>query len=93
MVNATDISDKLWKCYLQTFGRDGDDRLRYTWAHSNLTWYINSGRASTPWIKAFCKANPKRLMKCAAKNAGTTDVCIKDVTKYLRHYCGLSREE
>lgn len=93
MANITAVNDQLWKCFLQTFGRNGTERMYYTWAHDALSWWIFTGRASRPWEDAFCKADPKRLMRFAAKHAGAHEECIKEVTKYLRRWCRLKKEE
>ena len=93
MASLTEGYDKLWKCYLQTFGRDGTEKVYYSWAHDALSWWITTGRASRPWEDAFCKADPAKLMRYAARRSGSHDVCIKDVTKYLQRYCGLEKEE
>lgn len=93
MASATAVSDKLWKCYLQTFGREGTEKVYYSWAHDALSWWINTGRASRPWEDAFCKCDPKKLMKHASKHSGSMQGCIEEVTKYLRRYCGLEKED
>ena len=93
MASATMVSDQLWKCWLQTFGREDREKMYYAWAYDALSWWIITGRASLPWEDAFCKADPKKLMKFAAKHAGAHETCIKEVTKYLRRYCGLEKED
>lgn len=93
MASATAVNDQLWKCYLQTFGRDGTEKIYYAWAHDALSWWITTGRASRPWEDAFCNAKPAKLMKFAHKYSGSMEGCIKEVTKYLRRYCGLEKED
>ena len=91
-MNTTEVYEKLWKCHLQTFGREGRERIYYQWAHDAIAWWINTGRASRPWEAAFCKADPAKLMKFAARRSGSSQEYVEEVTKYLRRYCGLTKE-
>ena len=93
MASATEVTDQLWKCYLQTFDKTGREKVYYQWAHHALSWWIVTGRASRPWEDAFCRAKPAKLMRYAAKRSGSIDICIRDVTKYLKRYCGLEKED
>lgn len=93
MASATEVTEQLWKCYQQTIGRTGREGVYYRWAHDALSWWITTGRASRPWEDAFCRANPYKLMRYAAKRSGSHDICIRDVTKYLQRYCGLEKEK
>ena len=92
MANATAVSEQLHRCYLETIGRGGADAVYYPWAHYSIEWYIGSGRASRPWEDAFCKADPAKLMKYAAKYSGSTKECVERITKYLAKNCGYGKE-
>lgn len=88
-ISKTDIDNKMLDCEMEIYKHE-DRKIRrmYTWAHQNLSWYINSGRASTGWVKAFIRCNPKIIMKIAAKNAGNNLDSIKSVNQYLSKYYG-----
>ena len=57
------------------------------WAADALAYYINSGRASTDWIKSFVKADVKQLLAYAAKGRDHSDqAMVKRATSYLKQH-------
>lgn len=91
-MNYTDIDNSLHKLFIASLHYQSVmDRYRRHNALDSITYYVNTGRASTPWLKAFCKADKEKLMNRMAKAAekdGTTVGDIKTATAYLKRYCG-----
>ena len=57
------------------------------WAADAVAYYINSGRASTPWVKAFCRANTRKLLEyMAAGNDGSDKGLLKRADAYLKKH-------
>lgn len=86
MVNQTTIDRKLWECE----GICTEARLSghpkhylYTWALMAINRYINTGRASMPWLEKFIAADTKKLMEKASHYSGSDDACIKAINRYL----------
>lgn len=54
-------------------------------------YYINTGRASTDWVKAWTSANPDKLFKYVQSTYnGSSASAIQQITQYLQKYCKLS---
>ena len=57
------------------------------WAADAVAYYINSGRASTEWIKSFVKADMRQLLTYMAKGRDHSDKAMMDrATSYLRQH-------
>ena len=83
------IDHTLHTLFIASFNYHSDNEgKRKHHAVDDITWYIWTGRASTPWIKALSKANPNKLLNHIAKQADTTDETVKATTSYLKRYCG-----
>jgi hypothetical protein len=57
------------------------------WAADAIAYYINSGRASTDWIKSFVKADVRQLLTYAAKCRDHSDkAMVQRATSYLKQH-------
>lgn len=93
-VSAKTIDDQLYNLYLISldfmYSGEATPRTAYVAKVANETihWYIGSGRASTPFLKAFVNLSKCRLntliKKCIAADAGCEDEAIKVIKKYLK---------
>lgn len=64
-----------------------DTHFLVKWAADALGYYINSGRASTEWIKSFVKADQKKLLVYMASGRDHSDqAMVKRATSYLRQH-------
>ena len=86
-----DKSDDLLHClFCVTFDYSSpQEKTRLLWAFYAIERYINTARASGDFLRALQRANPAKLMRHAAKHAGTDEECIAAVSAYLRRYCGM----
>lgn len=55
-------------------------------AVADILWYINTGRASTEFLKALCGLSRSRVQTLLGKitKAGSTENVIKVTKKYLK---------
>lgn len=86
------MSDNLDKAMFRIFCITIKDSTHFLlkWAGDAIAYYINTGRASTDWIKAFIRANPKKLMMYMAKGEDhSTNAMLDRANSYLKRYCGL----
>lgn len=80
----TKLNDTLYNIFRLTF-RCPNQRLAEV-AYEDLTWYINTGRASTDFIKALCRLKgnqQKALLMRMLKADYTTDDHIQAARQYL----------
>lgn len=94
VVSAKSIDDQLYNLYLISldfiYSEEATQRTAYVAkvANDTIHWYIGSGRASTPFLKAFVNLSKHRLRtlikKCIAADAGCEDEAIKVIKKYLK---------
>lgn len=92
IVGAKSIDDQLWNLYRVSldYKYSGDQRAAYIAMTANYTvhWWVGTGRASTPFLKAFVNLSKHRLRalikKCIAADAGCEDEAIKVIKKYLK---------
>lgn len=85
MVNNTAITNTLHRIFMLTF-RYENQRMAEI-AYEDLVWYINTGRASTAFLKALCslKGNQRAALLRMMVNAecNTTDAHVKIARAYL----------
>ena len=86
----TMIDNTLHELFIASFDYQTDsERWIKRNAVDDIRWYIQTGRASTPWLKALFKANPQKLLAgIARKGSQSTDDNIRTTTSYLKRYCG-----
>ena len=93
-VSAKTIDDQLYNLYLISldfrYSEETSQRAAYVAkvANDTIHWYIGSGRASTPFLKAFVNLSKHRLRtlikKCVAADAGTELDAINVVKAYMK---------
>lgn len=86
------MNEKLDKAMFRIFCITIKDSTHFLekWAGDAIAYQINTGRASTDWIKAFVKANPKKLLKYMASGDDNSTIgMLKRANTYLKRYCGL----
>ena len=89
MLSSTKIDDMLYKLHKEAEAT-GDSYA--IWGEYAIRRYVLTGRASTPWIKALLRANPKKILTRIIKaEAGVESECMQIVHKYLVRYCGLEQ--
>lgn len=80
MVNKNSIDNCIWnikKILMEKYGCTAADR-----EIAPLIWYINTGRASTPFLKMLISAKP--FMIARKLHAGGSDVeIIERIKKYI----------
>lgn len=55
------------------------------------SYHINTGRASTDWIKAWASANPNKLIQFVSNNYdGSIQSAVECITTYLQRFCRLT---
>ena len=60
-------------------------------AYYAIAWYITTGRATTAWIKAVGKANPRKLIAYILKQEDqSVSAQVNATTTYIRRYCGFA---
>ena len=94
IVSAKSIDDQLYNLYLISldfrYGEEATQRTAYVAkvANDTMRWYIGTGRASMPFLKAFVNLSKHRLRtlikKCIAADAGCEDEAIKVIKKYMK---------
>lgn len=94
VVSAKSIDDQLYNLYLISldfrYSEETSQRAAYVAkvANDTIHWYIGSGRASTPFLKAFVNLSKHRLRtlikKCIAADAGTEMDAIKAIKAYMK---------
>ena len=94
VVSAKSIDDQIYNLYRASldfrYSEEATQRTAYVAkvANDTIHWYIGSGRASTPFLKAFVNLSKCRLntliKKCIAADAGCEDEAIKAIKKYLK---------
>ena len=94
VVSAKSIDDQLYNLYLISldfrYSEETSQRAAYVAkvANDTIHWYIGSGRASTPFLKAFVNLSKHRLRtlikKCIAADAGTEMDVIKAIKAYMK---------
>ena len=94
VVSAKSIDDQLYNLYLISldfrYSEETSQRADYVAkvANDTIHWYIGSGRASTPFLKAFVNLSKHRLRtlikKCIAADAGTEMDAIKAIKAYMK---------
>jgi len=63
------------------------DNYLIKWAGDALAYYINSGRAPTPWVKAFSRANTRDLLEYMAAGKDHSDkAMIHRADTYIRKH-------
>ena len=89
MLSSTKIDYMLYRLHVEAEAT-GDTYA--IWGEYAIRRYVLTGRASTPWIKALLKANPKKLLARIAKvETGVDSERMQIVHKYLVRYCGLEQ--
>ena len=93
-VSAKTIDDQLYNLYLISldfrYSEEATQRTAYVAkvANDTIHWYIGTGRAGMPFLKAFVNLSKHRLRtlikKCIAADAGCEDEAIKVIKKYLK---------
>ena len=83
------IDEMLHKMRMLTFGYDPAtfDRRKAEESVNSLAWYINTGRASTDFIKALCnlKGNQRAaLLRRMVKADYTTQAAIDAARAYIK---------
>lgn len=79
-VNATTIDTGLWaiqRCLMNKYGIDTARRDM-----EPLKWYIETGRASTPFIASLLDARPWMIARMLHKG-GSYDAVLKRIKKYV----------
>ena len=91
MISSTMIDNKLGDICFFAYEKE---EYAYRSAADAIRWYVRSGRASTPWIKALLKANPEKILAFLVESCeyGATEEYVKLATKYLRRFCRLNKE-
>ena len=94
IVSAKSIDDQLYNLYLISldfrYSEETSQRAAYVAkvANDTMHWYIGTGRAGMPFLKAFVNLSKHRLntlvKKCIAADAGCEDEAIKVIKKYLK---------
>jgi len=80
-MSATAIDNKLWEVYSYMMHRVGVDAASRMM--SPLNWYINTGRASGEFLRAFCSAKAFVMARVLAKG-GSDDEIIQRLKAKLR---------
>ena len=83
------IDNTLHALFIASFNycSDEEGRAKHS-ACDSVNWYVWSGRASTPWIKALAKADPNKLLNRVVQGDQSVDGQIATITIYLKRYCG-----
>ena len=94
IISAKSIDDQLYNLYLISldfrYSEEATQRTAYVAKVANdaIHWYIGTGRAGMPFLKAFVNLSKHRLRtlikKCIAADAGCEDEAIKVIKKYLK---------
>ena len=89
MLSSTKINDMLYRLHIEA-ETTGD--IYAIWGEYAIRSYVLTGRASTTWIKALMKANPRKILsRIARAETGLDSEAMKVVHKYLKRYCGLEQ--
>jgi len=89
MLSSTKINDMLYRLHIEA-ETTGD--IYAIWGEYAIRSYVLTGRASTTWIKALMKANPRKILSRIAKaETGLDSETMKIVHHYLFRYCGLEQ--
>ena len=89
MISRTKIDDMLYKLHTEA---EATDNTYAIWGEYAIRSYVLTGRASTTWIKALMKANPRKILsRIARAETGLDSEAMKVVHKYLKRYCGLEQ--
>ena len=93
-VSAKTIDDQLYNLYLISldfrYSEEATQRTAYVAkvANDTIHWYIGTGRAGMPFLKAFVNLSKHRLRtlikKCVAADAGTELDAINVVKAYMK---------
>lgn len=91
-VSAYTIDNALYKAYRKGTGYKycGDQRTAYVAMTVNfaLHYYVNTGRVSVPFLKAFVNLSDRRMntlfKKCIKADTGTEADAIREIKKYLK---------
>lgn len=84
VISATAIGNKVWDIrygLIKKYGVDEADRLI-----APLEWYINTGRASAPFLRKMLDSKTAGLVKILEKD-GSTEKIIKSIKEYLDKEC------
>ena len=94
IVSAKSIDDQLYNLYLISldfrYSEEATQRTAYVAKVANdaIHWYIGTGRAGMPFLKAFVNLSKHRLRtlikKCVAADAGTELDAINVVKAYMK---------
>ena len=94
VVSAKSIDDQLYNLYLISLDfRYSEEATQHTAyvakvANDTIHWYIGTGRAGMPLLKAFVNLSKHRLRtlikKCVAADAGTELDAINVVKAYMK---------
>ena len=79
-INATSIETGLWHIQREMLTRWGCDAAEREIAP--LRWYINTGRASTAFLKTLFVANPVMVAR-KLHMGGSDEEIIKRIRKYI----------
>ena len=89
MLSRTKIDDMLYRLHIEAEAI-GDTYA--IWGEYAIRSYVLTGRASTTWIKALMKANPRKILsRIARAETGLDSEAMKVDHKYLKRYCGLEQ--
>lgn len=91
-VSAYTIDNALYKAYRKSldFKYSGDRRTAYVAMTVNyaLHYYVNTGRASVPFLRALVNLSDCRMntlfKKCIKADTGTEADAIQEIKKYLK---------
>ena len=90
LIGRETTENTLFCLFSETFNYSSpEEKMRLQWAFYAIERYVNTARASVDFLRALQRANPAKLMRHAAKHAGTDDECITAVSAYLTRYCGM----
>lgn len=91
LIGRETVENTLHSLFCATFCYSSpEEKTRLLWAFYAIERYVNTARASVDFLRALQRANPAKLMRHAAKHAGTDEECIATVSAYLTRYCGMS---
>ena len=89
MISRIEIDNMLYRLHMEAEAT-GDTYA--IWGEYAIRSYVLTGRASTTWIKALMKANPRKILsRIARAETGLDSEAMEVVHKYLKRYCGLEQ--
>ena len=83
------MTDKLDRSMIKMFDicMESTTPFLMKWAADAIAYYINSGRASTPWLQSFVKADVRKLLAYMASGKDHSDqAMVKRASSYLKQH-------